>query len=155
MSTNIKSLTGKRKVYVASSWRNFVQPSVVAAIRKMGHEVYDFKKPSEGDDGFHWSEIDGGWKTWTGKKYIEALNHPIAEACFRENLNAMKWADTFVLVRPCGRSAHLEAGWAAGAGKATIMMLGQDFEPELMAKLCDHICTDLGQVLELFEWINE
>ena len=30
-----------------------------------------------------------------------------------------RWDDTFVLVLPCGRSAHLELGWAVGQGKRT------------------------------------
>jgi len=146
-----KLLPGKRKVYVASSWRNLLQPGVVAAIRSLGHDVYDFKSPTPGDEGFHWSEIDGGWKTWDAETYIKSLEHPIAERGFSSDFAAMQWADTFVLVQPCGRSAHLEMGWACGQGKATIMMLAEEIEPELMAKMCDHICKDLGEVLELFQ----
>ncbi len=148
-------LVGRRKVYVASSWRNLAQPGVVVAIRKMGHEVYDFKNPVEGDNGFHWSEIDGGWQSWDAKTYLKALEHPIAESGFKSDFDAMQWADTFVLVQPCGRSAHLEMGWAVGAGKATIMMLGPDIEPELMVKMCDQVCVGLGSVLELFELIGD
>ena len=144
-------LAGRRRVYVASSWRNVAQPGVVAAIRKMGHEVYDFKNPKEGDSGFHWSEIDGGWQKWDSEQYIKALDHPIAEDGFKSDFQAMQWADTFILVQPCGRSAHLEMGWAVGAGKTTIMMLDPQIEPELMVKMCDHICSGLGDVLELFE----
>lgn len=46
------------RIYVASSWRNKIQPSVVVALREAGHEVYDFRNPREGDTGFHWSDID-------------------------------------------------------------------------------------------------
>jgi len=144
-------IEGLRKIYVASSWRNIAQPGVVAALRKMGHLVYDFRNPTEGDNGFHWSEIDVGWKSWNAARYVNALNHPIAEAGFKSDFDAMKWADTFVLVQSCGRSAHLETGWAVGAGKETIMLLGPDIEPELMVKMCDHICIGLGSVLGLFE----
>lgn len=35
----------------------------------------------------------------------------------------MKWADTCVLALPCGRSAHLEAGWMSGAGKKLIVYM--------------------------------
>jgi len=144
-------LDGRRKVYVASSWRNIAQPRVVNAIRSEGHEVYDFRNPKEGDNGFDWSEIDHAWKLWNGPQYIDALDHPIAEAGFRSDFDAMQWADTFVLVQPCGRSAHLEMGWAVGQGKATITLLSADIEPELMVKLCDHVCYGLGAVLELLE----
>lgn len=40
------------KIYVASSWRNAYQPQVVDALRKEGNEVYDFRNPAEGDNGF-------------------------------------------------------------------------------------------------------
>ena len=144
-------LTGPRKVYVASSWRNLAQPGVVAAIRKMGHDVYDFRHPKPGDTGFSWGDIAAEWQGWSAQEYIDGLNHPIAEAGFKSDFDAMQWADTFVLVQPCGRSAHLEMGWAVGAGKATIMVLGPDIEPELMVKMCDHVCVNLGAALELFE----
>lgn len=35
------------KIYVASSWRNPYQPEVVAALRKTGYEVYDFRNPKD------------------------------------------------------------------------------------------------------------
>ena len=129
-----------------------MQPTVVAAIRELGHEVYDFRHPKDGDNGFHWSEIDGGWKCWSAKQYVSALKHPTAEHGFKSDFDAMSWADTFVLVQPCGRSAHLEMGWAVGAGKDTFMLLADDIEPELMVKMCDCICTDL---LELLERLSE
>ena len=53
------------KIYVASSWRNERQPILVEILRANGHEVYDFRNPKEGDNGFHWSEIDEDWQQWT------------------------------------------------------------------------------------------
>ncbi len=148
-------LEGKRNIYVASSWRNLKQPGVVNALKSMGHDVYDFRNPSSGNDGFGWREIDGNWKDWTVEQYIQALKHPLAEEGFKSDLDAMEWADTFVLVQPCGRSAHLELGWAVGQYKTTIMMLDETVEPELMAKMCDHICPDFHAVLDLFPNLNE
>jgi hypothetical protein len=34
------------RIYVASSWKNNIQPEVVHELRKLGHDVYDFKNPS-------------------------------------------------------------------------------------------------------------
>jgi len=141
----------KRKIYVASSWRNEHQPEVVAELRKLGHEVYDFRNPEEGKGGFHWSDIDPEWESWSGMEYVKGLNHDLALDGFNCDLDAMKWADTFVLVQPCGRSAHLEMGWAVGQGKTTVMLLSQKIEPELMIKMCDWICVDLCEVLEILE----
>ena len=104
------------RIYVASSWRNKYQPEVVAALRKAGHEVYDFRNPKDNPGGFHWSDVDENWQEWQPEEYIRNLTHPVAEKGFKADLDAMIWADTCVLVLPCGRSAHTEAGWMAGAG---------------------------------------
>jgi hypothetical protein len=136
------------RVYVASSWRNPHQQSVVKLIRDAGHEVYDFRNPSPDDNGFHWSEIDTEWKDWTVDQYIEGLSHPIAEDGFRKDFEAMVWADTFVLVQPCGRSAHLELGWACGAGKRTFVFHWGDIEPELMIKMVDFITDDIDKIIK-------
>ena len=55
----------------------------------------------------------------------------------------MEWADTCVLVLPCGRSAHTEAGWFAGAGKKVIAYIPEMMEPELMYKLFDAVTDTL------------
>jgi len=135
-----------RKIYVASSWRNQIQPSVVSTLRKAGHDVYDFRNPTEGNHGFHWSEIDPGWKNWSPRQYRDCLSHPLAVNGFKTDYDAMNWADTFVGVMPFGRSASFEMGWAAGQGKRTILLL-HDGEPELMVKMFDHICCDLDEVI--------
>ncbi len=135
------------KIYVASSWRNTIQPAVVESLRQHGHRVYDFKNPKPGDKGFHWSEIDPEWQSWTKEKYRACLDHSIAINGFLTDLHAMQWANVFVGVMPFGRSASIEMGWAAGQEKKTILLLS-DGEPELMVKVFDHICCTLEEVLE-------
>lgn len=136
-----------RRIYVASSWRNPEQPAVVERLIELGHEVYDFRNPRPGDHGFAWSEIDPEWLGWTPRPFRDLLDHPIAVAGFESDFDAMKWADTFVLVLPCGRSAHLEAGWAIGEGKPTALLLREDkFEPELMYRMADLIAVELAEV---------
>lgn len=146
-TTNVPTVR-PRKIYVASSWRNAQQADVVARLQAAGHEVYDFKNPRPQDHGFSWSEIDPDWKGWTPEKYREALDHRIAQRGFGSDFGAMKWADTFVLVLPCGRSAHLELGWACGQGKETFVIL-EECEPELMVKMCDHICLNVDEVISI------
>ncbi|WP_414462940.1 hypothetical protein [Hyphomicrobium sp. DY-1] len=134
------------RIYVASSWRNPFQPDIVAALRSGGHVVYDFRNPRPGDRGFAWSEIDPNWEAWNAERYRECLRHPIARAGFKSDFDAMKWADVCLLVLPCGRSAHLELGWMAGAGKRTIILTRDGEEPELMALMADHICISFDEV---------
>ncbi len=122
-----------------------MQGPIVVLLRTAGFEVYDFKDK----DGFHWSDIDSNWKNWTNDEYIHAMNHPLAEKGFKRDFEAMEWADTFVLVQPCGRSAHLEMGWACGQGKRTVILLNphSEVEPELMAKMVDFSTDDTMALL--------
>lgn len=139
------------KIYVASSWRNMMQSAIVTALRSVGHEVYDFKNPKPGDNGFHWSEIDGGWKSWNTDQYRQALRHPVAQDGFTSDFRAMEWADACVLVLPCGRSAHLEAGWFIGQGKPTYILMLEPSEPELMYLMASRVVLSLD---ELFDWLG-
>ena len=144
------------KIYVASSWRNDIQPEIVEIIRNEGHDVYDFKNPPNDAGvglGFHWSEIDDGWQNWNAGTYIEALKHPVAEAGFKSDFDAMQWCDACVLVMPCGRSAHLEFGWCAGENKQTVYLLDSEkmVEPELMVKMSGLITANIDEMLEFLK----
>lgn len=135
------------KIYVASSWRNEVQQDVVRALRADGHEVYDFRDPDDRGvpGGFSWREIDDEWQQWSPAKFRELVQHPIASVGFFRDFEAMQKADACVLVMPCGRSAHLELGWCAGAGKRTLILLAPG-EPELMYRLADGLCLSIDEV---------
>jgi len=133
-------------IYVASSWRNKRQPEVVDRLRKEGFTVYDFRQPMPGDQGFHWSDIDPAWKSWTPAQFRDALKHPVACAGFAIDYNGMQKCDACVLVLPCGRSAHLEAGWFVGAGKPLHILL-TDGEPELMYRFATTVNVGLGELV--------
>jgi hypothetical protein len=51
-------------------------------------------------------------------------------------------------VLPCGRSAHLEAGFAIGKGKPTLVWVPEFDTPDLMVKMADHVTSDLAVVVE-------
>jgi hypothetical protein len=137
-----------KKIYVASSWRNEEQPAVVAALRAEGYEVYDFHNPAPGEHGFAWSEIDPNWRDWTPLQFFEALSHPIAVRGFHLDMNALWDADATVLVMPCGNDAHLELGYAVGAGQKTVIYWPTPFTPELMASMAHAVCATLPAVVE-------
>lgn len=130
------------KIYVSSSWRNFPHPGVVGILRAAGHDVYDFRNPP-GRTGFAWAQIDPMWTDWDPYEFRGHLfGSPIADAGFASDFDAMKWADVCILVLPCGRSAHLEAGWFVGAGKKVFVYYPpgeSQQEPELMYKFFDGI----------------
>lgn len=155
-------------VYVASSWRNFMQPAVVATLRAAGIDCYDFRNP-EGGTGFSWREVksEGGpgsivpghargigvkgsdWEA--ADEYLRMIKHPRAIEGFDADFAAMEKADTFVMILPCGKSAHLELGWAVGAGKRTAILLEDPVEPELMYRMVDHISSSL---FDLLGWLG-
>jgi hypothetical protein len=138
----------QRKIYVASSWRNPYQPQVVIDLRIAGHEVYDFRNPPNGSGGFSWSDIDPNWGNWNTKQYKEALNHQIAIDGFHSDFDGMKWADTCVMVLPCGRSANTEAGWMKGTGREVFVFSPVRQEPELMYKIYDEVIDDIHLLVD-------
>ena len=139
------------RIYVASSWRNKYYSKVVDTLHQAGHEVYDFRNPPHGGAGFHWTDVDENAPNWTFREYAEGLHHPLAERQFAADLEALQWADTCVLVLPCGRSAHTEAGWMAGAGKRVIAYIPETVEPELMYKLFDAVVGDLDELVKALD----
>ncbi len=138
------------KIYVASSWRNTLQSSVVTALRAAGHDVYDFRNPEPGDHGFSWRQCATPEQLKDPRRFRdEVLTHPIARSGYAKDMNALQAADATVLVLPCGRSAHLELGIATGAGQRTIVLLDDPIsEPELMYLANTAICTSLSEVAE-------
>ena len=137
------------RIYLASSWRNQNQPAAVVALRDAGHEVYDFRNPAPGDNGFAWSEVDRDWLDWSPDRFLERLlNSPRAADGFAKDKAALDWCEACVLLLPSGRSAHLEAGYVTGQGKPTVVLLDeQGFEPELMYLLAAEIVTTLPAVV--------
>lgn len=135
-------MSDRIKIYVASSWRNGIQPEVVKYLRTFqGFDVYDFKNPKEGDVGFSWSQIDPEWEGWDFEGYTQGLQHSLAEEGFASDWEAMTSSDVCVLVLPCGRSAHIEAGYFVGANKSLIIYIPKNcmIEPELMYKMAGSV----------------
>lgn len=150
-----------RKIYLASSWKNSLQPQLVKDLRNIGHEVYDFRNPHVGNNGFSWSSIDENWKEWTSEQFRNTLYfNKIAEKGFKNDWNGMLWADTGILLLPCGRSAHIEAGYFRGANKQLFIVLSEDQnEAELMYKMAHRLYLNTKELLndltvENIEYIN-
>lgn len=129
------------------------QPEVVRALRQAGHRVYDFRNPvnasGECAPGFSWSEIDENWRKWNLYEYQQALAHPAAERGFSFDMEALRECDACVLVNTSGRSAHLEAGYAVGAGKPTAILLSYGDESELMYKMASRFVA----IHEVVDWL--
>ena len=131
------------RIYTASSWRNPYYNDVVSMLR-MEFEVYDFRTVA---NAFQWTQIDDGWQLWHTDEFKKALHNPIAVKGFDADFEGMKHAHVAVLVLPCGRSAHWEAGWFTGKGKPVYVYIPEKIEPELTYSLAKGIYSDIGELV--------
>lgn len=141
------------RVYVASSWRNDYYNLLLSDLVEAGHDVWNWRKPPTGGSGFRWQ--DTGLETYEHGDKISAnawramLKHEIAQAGFASDLAGMNWCDVGVLLHPCGRSAHLEAGWLAGRGRKVHVLALEPVEPDLMVlALNGRMCASVTELLE-------
>ena len=139
------------KIYLASSWRNERQPDAVKFLRALGHEVYDFR---DAPTAFRWEELAPYWDSWSLADFRDALgNSSVARAAFKGDMEALSECDAVVMMLPCGRSAHLEAGWALGVGKKVCVVLdSRGFEPELMYLMAGYIAVSIE---DCAGWLSE
>ena len=62
-------------------------------------------------------------------------------------MDALRECQACILVLPCGRSAHLELGWAVGHGKKTYVLEPEPIEPDLMYAMCDKIFVTFDEMI--------
>ena len=105
----------------------------------------------QGTGGFHWSDIDPNYMDWSVDQYREGMKSPRAQQQFSNDIQALEWADTCVLILPCGRSAHTEVWWLAGKGKRTIVYIPEMQEAELMYILFDLVTDSLDEVISFLK----
>lgn len=145
----------KLKIYLASSWQNKEYEQVLNTLRLEGYETYDFKHPENKElSSFDWEKLDKEYNRWTCSDFKKALNHPETIKAFQKDFQAMQEADLCVLLLPCGRSAHSEAGWMKGKGKKVFILdLSENPKPELMYRMYDDYLTDTMELIERIKLI--
>ncbi len=143
------------RIYLASSWRNHDQPRVLRLLQDAGYEVYDFRNPAPGVTGFAWRDCGGQAERDHAKSipsFLGALRSFRAQEGFALDRAALDACDFCVCLLPCGRSAHLEAGYTIGQGKPTLFYLSPDsFEPELMYLLGKACVTTDEELLDALQ----
>lgn len=101
------------KIYTASSWKNESIVKMYADLfRNWGHEDYCFAEVCENQHIFNWGDVvtpdDDG---------ITCLDTDDSKKVFAVDKKHLDWANCCILFNPCGRDAHLEAGYIKGQGK--------------------------------------
>ncbi len=162
------------KIYLASSWKNKekvreLAESLRAALGFI--EVDDFTDPSLGRFVFSWDELEDEYKNIPGKvvpsssyaNAIKFLEDDRAQKAFVEDVSRIDWADVLILILPCGKSAHMELGYAAANGKKIIVYAPDGFKREDcevmygFADLLTYSLCEVSQQLsnwEMWESIN-
>ena len=118
------------KIYLASSWKMAsVVKDIADLLRKRGHEVDAFCDDENGKRvSFDWNELFDIMKDESIDISIEdaktMMTHWRVKEAFKEDKKFIDWADVLIMLMPCGRSSHLEAGYAAGSGKRLYIIGG-------------------------------
>lgn len=110
-----------RRIYLASSWKNVEAVRGIAELLRMkGHEVFDFTDPTirpKGMDNFAFEASLIAGRPREEIEWLEFLDWPATKRAFACDKAGLDWANTIVMILPCGRNAHLEAGYGVGQGK--------------------------------------
>jgi len=106
------------KIYIASRWKNQVKVLDLAdRLEGAGFEVDAFCRSKDGRYAFHWSEFVDDEAELENYDALSFLSDSKVQRAYIEDKRWLDWADTVVMLLPCGRSSHLEAGYAKGQGK--------------------------------------
>ncbi len=128
------------KIYVATSWKNPHYDTIVTALRLYGHRVHDWRSPPTGGAGFGWSQVsDMNPEHCSLTELQEAYDSPIAQQGFASDMLGLFWCEACVLLLPSGNSAHIEAGYAKGAGKLLYVLRPEPTKADLMHLMADGI----------------
>ncbi|KKM77499.1 hypothetical protein LCGC14_1369480 [marine sediment metagenome] len=106
------------KIYIASSWKN--QKAVIELaeyLERHGLEVDAFCRTNDKRYAFHWSELVDNEEDLANYNAIDMMSDPRTQRAFKEDMKWLDWAECVIMLMPCGRSSHLEAGYAKGQGK--------------------------------------
>lgn len=143
------------KIYLASSWKNeFLLKNIKYFLKNGGNAVDLFCDLSGNARKFIFSfDLLGDIKR---ENNITIRQHSVIENAFLENKKWIEWADLCIMVLPCGKSSHLEAGYAKGIGKKLIIFAPTGFplgDLDVMYNFADYMCCTFEDLdLKLMEW---
>jgi hypothetical protein len=132
-------------IYLIGSLRNPTIPDIAQQLRTAGHEVFDdwYAAGPEADD--KWRDYEKG----RGHSYIEALSGLAAKHVFDFDRFHLGRASDVVLALPCGKSGHLELGWALGQGKRGYVLLDSPERWDVMYKFATGVYDKLEDLIEV------
>lgn len=112
------------KVYIGGALANPEIVRLTRALLDAGYDAFsEWYTPGK--------EADVLWRDYElalGFDYRTALQRPSAQNTFNFDRRNIEDSDVFVMLLPCGKSAHLELGYAAGRGIDTVIYMPE--QPE-------------------------
>ncbi len=151
------------RIYLASSWRNVETIKIyMDFLRKQkGFEVDCFCDQEGSRTGFNIAEsLEASGHSIFEVDPITALEHPAVanefKIAFAEDKKWLDWCECVIMMMPCGRSAHLEAGYAKGQGKLFFIFWMHDLkngEFDNMYQFADGMfrADQLAQLIEVIK----
>jgi nucleoside 2-deoxyribosyltransferase len=116
------------KIYLASSWKNQESVFEMAELLRLEGHLVDAFCEEENRVSFNWSELfgimDREGVDVTELNAKDMMNHWRVQVAFKVDKKYLDWSDAVIMLLPCGRSAHLEAGYAVGSGKKLYIVGG-------------------------------
>jgi len=127
--------------FIASRFRNKQAVlELTRLLREKGKTVYcfveDYDEVSTPEEYMQTFENTPDWK-----------NAPVVREMFEKDMTALRNSDTFILLLPAGKSAHVEAGAAYGMGKKCIV-IGEQKEAESLYLIFNEFFTSSEEFIK-------
>ena len=135
----------KAKLYIGGSLRN---PQVLTIAQSLKEAQGEYLSVFA-DWMCAGPHADDAWRDYEkalGYSYIQALDRPAARNVFDFDKKHLDAADAFLLVLPCGRSAHMELGYMVGRGKKTCILIDDPERWDIMYQFADLVTDDIREV---------
>lgn len=122
---------------------------VLAQIRARGRTAYCFIENKYDSDGITFDpESDAAEQEMAAfESLADWQTNPTFREIFEDDMDALRNAETFIIVLPAGLSAHMELGVAYGLGKKCYA-IGIPEKPESLYLMLDEILPDTKALLE-------
>lgn len=138
-----------KSIYLIGSLRNPKIRLIAASLRARGYDVFDDWHGTHAQADDEWQKY-ANQRGWT---YQEALAGASAQSIFNLDKTHLDRADAVVMVLPCGRSGHLELGYARGCRKPGFILLnGKVDRYDVMYSFATAIVADM---LTLFKALKK
>lgn len=147
------------KIYLASSWKNAdLVRKLANRLEELHFEVDAFCRTTDQRFSFHWSEFVDTEEELLKYDATSFLHDLRVQKAFQEDKGWLDWSDTVIMVKPCGNSAHLEAGYGKGQGKLLIIFAPSGFakgEFDVMYGFADLLTSDFIELVRFLETKEE